>query len=166
MRILACILGLGAAGWAAPASAQTALWKNFSFAEMRSVLQHEKATVTNETVDDAGLRYLTARAEGGLIFQVYGTECDSKEPGQRCKGADFIASFTLKDGVDPLKVADEIDYSALSDYRLGANRVAISRYVILDDGISEANLWANAAVFLNLADAVWDALSDKGYLKD
>lgn len=165
MRTLAIAAALGAAGFiSAPAHAQMVML-NFSFPEMRQQLTDQKATITNESQTDDGLRYLSAKTDAGLIFSVYGIQCDTNEPTQRCTGAEMIASFTLADPTQIDKALDLIDYAALSDYKGSDGNLKLSRYVIFDNDITPANLKTNIEVFLGLANQAWDKLDDAKLLK-
>jgi hypothetical protein len=146
----------------APAFGQTVML-NFSFPEMRQQMTDLKSTVTKEAETGEKVRYLEGKAESGLVYAVYGFECDSQEPSQRCRGAEMIASFTLerKDDVD--EAMDLIDYAAVADYKGSDGNLKLSRYVIFDNGITPANLKVNLEVFLNISNKVWDMLEDEGY---
>jgi hypothetical protein len=149
----------------APASAQ-AVMLNFSFAEMRQQLTDQGVTITKEADTEEKTHYIQGKDENGLIFAVYGMECDSETPTptMRCTGAEMIASFTLADKSKINEALDMIDYAAVSDYKGTDGNVKISRYVIFDNGITPANLKVNIEVFLDLANNVWDALDDEDLL--
>jgi hypothetical protein len=163
MRIL-IVVALGMAGlFGAPAFAQQVM-ADYSWGQMRDQVVKAGAEVTKEGVSGDS-RYLTGKDDSGLSFGVYGMECDSKEASQRCRGADFIASFTLKDATKGDAVLAMLDYAAVSDYRDDEGHVKISRYVIFDGGITEVNLQTNIEVFLSLANQTWDKLDDEELLK-
>src|SRR5262249_21626656 len=158
--------GAMAMAGAAPAGAQT-LMPNFSFPEMRAVLTDLKATVTKEDVTESGHRYLEAKAESGLIFQVYGFECgDAKgsDPLQRCTGAELSADFTMASGKNAHDAAAEIDYAAVVDEATSNTNLQMRRYLIFDNGITPGNLKTNIQVYLNITNKVWDKLSEEKFL--
>lgn len=163
MRFLA--LSAIAALACAPASAQS-MMLNFSFPELRQQLTDLKTTVTKEGDTDEKTHFMEAKADTGLVFAVYGAECDSKDAGQRCRGAELVASFTLADKAKVGDALDLVDYAALADYKGADGNVKVSRYVIFDHGITQANFKSNIEVFLNLSNKVWDLLDEKGYLAD
>ncbi|HEV7691437.1 MAG TPA: hypothetical protein VGO52_11460 [Hyphomonadaceae bacterium] len=165
MRTLAIAAALCAAGYfGAPAHAQQALRKDFSWEEMRAELIVAGVEVTKDGV--AGdQRYLSAKAKSGLVFAVYGAQCDNKEITQRCTGADIISSFTLKDPAKIHDVLDMIDFAALGDYKGDDGRFKVSRYVIFDGGITHENLQSNLEVFLALSNQIWDKLDDAELLQ-
>lgn len=139
----------------APAFAQAPVMKDYSWTEMRAEVVTAGAEVTKEG-ESGKSHFLTVKDDTGLIFGIYGFECDSAT--QRCRGADFIASFTLKDPSQADAVLNTLDYAAVGDYRDDEGHVKISRYVIFDGGITQENLQTNIAVFLSLANQAWDKL--------
>jgi hypothetical protein len=147
----------------APAFAQQVV-KDFSWGEMRDQIVKAGAAITKEGVS-GDQRYMSGKDDTGMSFGVYGFECDSAEPTQRCRGADMIASFTLKDASKGDTVLNMLDYAAVSDYRDDEGHVKISRYMIFDGGVTQENLQTNITVFLNLANQAWDKLDDAGLLK-
>jgi hypothetical protein len=163
MRIIATTILAALSLASAPASAQTVML-NFSFAEMRQQMVDLKSTVKKEAVTDEDIRYLEAEAESGLIYAVYGLECDNKEATQRCRGAEIVASFKFADDKKVPEALAEIDYAAVADYAGDDGRLKLSRYVIFDNGITAANLKVNLEVFLNISEDVWDFLDEEGYL--
>ena len=161
ITVLAALAALALTG--APAFAQ-AVMLNFSFSEMRDQLVAQGVTVTKEEDTAEGLHYLQAKDDTGLIFAVYGMECDSKAVTQRCTGAEMLASFTLSDKTKIDQALDMVDFAAVSDYKGTDGNVKISRYIIFDNGITPANLKVNIEVFLSLTNQVWDKLDDADLL--
>jgi hypothetical protein len=160
---LSALAALALAG--APAFGQTVML-NFSFPEMRQQLTDLKSTVTKEgDTEEEKIHYLEAKAESGLIYVVYGAECDSKEATQRCRGAELIATFTPGAKGDVNKALDLIDYAALADYKGSNGDLKLSRYIIFDNGITPANLKVNLEVFLSISNKVWDRLEDEGFFE-
>ena len=163
MRILA-VAALAALGAIAmPASAQ-ALQKDFSWTEMRAELVKAGTEVTKEGVS-GDQRFMSGKEKSGLVFAVYGAQCDNPEITQRCTGADMISSFTLKESAKISDVLDMVDYAALGDYKGDDGRLKVSRYVIFDGGITHENLQTNIEVFLRLSNAIWDKLDDAELLE-
>jgi len=163
MRILSVFALAAISAFGAPAFAQS-LMKDFSWSEMRAELATAGATITKEDVA-SDQRYLAGKDDTGLVFAVYGFQCDTTEISQRCTGADFVSSFTLADPADINDILDMIDYASLSDYKGDDERLKISRYVIFDGGITRENLQVNIEVFLRLSNDVWDTLDEEDLLK-
>lgn len=164
MKRFALAAAIVLAGLGAPAFAQTSLLKNFSWAEMRTAIEGAKATVKEDGLTDNGTRYLTAKDEDGLNFNVYGHECDTKDVSQRCTGAELSASFTLKNKDDVAKALAGIDYAAVADDDDGEGKIKMVRYLIFDEGITSGNLRVNVEVFLSISNKVWTYLSEKGFM--
>jgi hypothetical protein len=148
----------------APASGQTVML-NFSFPELRQQLTEIKVTPGSESETTDKLRYLEAKTESGLNLGVYGIECDSKEPTQRCRGAEIVASFELGSGEKVADAMELIDYAAVADIDGGNGRLRLTRYVIFDEGITPGNFRTNLTVFISIADKVWDLLDDEGFFE-
>ncbi|MFT3723606.1 MAG: hypothetical protein QM773_08485 [Hyphomonadaceae bacterium] len=163
MRILATMALVALCSVGTPAFGQS-LMKDFTWTEMRSELTTAGLTITSDGVSGDS-RYVAVKAESGLVYGVYGFQCDTTEASQRCTGAEFVASFTLADEdlIDDALAA--VDYAALADYRGDDGRLKVSRYIIFDGGISHANLQANLDVFTRLTDNIWDMLDDNDWLK-
>lgn len=162
MRISTVLVLAAAGALGAPAFAQ-AVVKDFSWPEMRAELVTAGVEVTKD--DIAGdTRYLVGKDDTGLVFAVYGFQCDSKETSQRCTGADFVSSFTFKDPATVNDTLAKIDYAALADYKGDDERLKIARYIIFDHGITRENLQANIEVFLRLSNQVWDDLDEQDLL--
>jgi hypothetical protein len=158
MRILAVLALAALSVTAAPSFAQ-ALVKDYSWPEMRAELVQQGVEVTKEGVS-GDQRFMSGKDKSGLVFAVYGAQCDNSEITQRCTGADIIASFTLKDPSKISDVLDMVDYAALGDYKGDDGRLKVSRYIIFDHGITHENLQTNIEVFLNLSNQIWDKLDD------
>ena len=159
---LSALAGLALAG--APAFGQTVML-NFSFPELRQHLTDLKSTVTKEDDTTDKIHYLQGKTESGLVYAVYGMECDSGDATLRCRGAEMIASFTLADTSKADTALAMVDYAAVADYKGTDGNLKLSRYVIFDHGITPANFKTNIEVFLNIADDVWDKLDEEKLLK-
>ncbi len=162
MRIIALSALATLALTGAPAFGQTVML-NFSFPELKQQMIDLKSTIKKEAETDDKIRFIEAETEDGLIYAIYGLECDSKEPTQRCRGAEMVASFDLERDGDIGEVLDMIDYAAVADYKGTDNRLKLSRYVIFDDGNTPANFRVNITVFTNIANDVWDLLEEEGF---
>lgn len=163
MRIATMFVLAALSAFGAPAFAQP-LMKNFSWTDMRAELVAAGAEVTNNG-QSGDQRYLSGKTTSGLVFAVYGFQCDNAEATQRCTGADFVSSFTLADPDDINDILDMIDYASLGDYKGDDGRFKLSRYVIFDGGITHENLQVNIEVFLRLSNEVWDKLDEEDLLK-
>jgi len=146
-----------------PAFGQAAM-QNFSWPDMRQALEKLGSTITAEGAD-GDIRYFDAKSKDDLMFTVFGYECDTKEPTQRCSGAQLSVSFTPKDDDALAKGLDEIDYLAVDDRPSPRKNIRLTRYIIFDGGIAAENLRENILAFLSISQDVWKMLGDKGLLK-
>jgi hypothetical protein len=163
MRLRLAIFTLAAAFACSPAFGQ-ALMKNFSWPEMRQALGSVGSTITAEGAD-GDIRYFDATSNGNVMFSVFGFECDTKEPTQRCSGALLAASFTPKDEDALAKALDAIDYMSVDDRPSPRKNLRLTRYVVFGGGIAAANLQQNILVFLSTSQDVGKMLGEKGLLK-
>jgi hypothetical protein len=159
---LAALAALALAG--APASGQTVML-NYSFPELREQIAAVKATPGSEGETEDKIHYLQAKTESGLSLTIYGIECDSKEPTQRCRGAEIVASFELASEEKVAEAMKQIDYAAVGDVDAGERRLRLTRYLIFDEGITPGNLRVNLNVFISIADDVWDMLDEEGFFE-
>lgn len=109
--------------------------------------------------NDAGAPFLFARLPDGLTLGMY-TVC-TDATATDCRGVEFMAAFGS--GLPDRDVAT-IDraFTAVSVYKPDDETVNVSRYVILDHGITWANLKENARVFEALCGRVAERLSGMG----
>lgn len=142
---------------AAPANAQSQM-SDFSFSELKSIYEELDATVQDEARSSTDTPYLDGESAEGLFFTAFGFEC-KKESEERCRGLELEAEFQLKPGFDTAKVEAVVSYLAVEDY-VDGDVLKVSRYVILDGGVSRANVVANIRVFLTLANNTWDKLDE------
>lgn len=153
-----------AAAFACPTTFGQTLMQNFSWPEMRQALESEGSTIIAEGAD-GDIRYFDARSEGNLNFTVFGFECDTNAPTQRCSEALLAASLTPKDDDALAKGLDTIDSPYVDDRPSPRKNIRLTRYVIFTGGIAVGNLKENIWVFLSTSENAWNTLRDKDLLK-
>lgn len=131
---------------------------------MRQALDNAGSTITAEGAD-GDVRYFDAKSKDNVMFTVFGFECDTKEPTQRCGAALLAASFTPKDDEALAKALDAIDYMFVDDRPSPRKNVRLTRYVIFGGGIAAANLRENISLFLSISQNAGKMLAEKGLLK-
>jgi len=106
--------------------------------------------------NETGAPFVFARLPDGLTLGIYSVCADAEATD--CRGVEFMAAFGSS---LPAEQVTEIDraYSAVSVYKAEPDTVHVSRYVILDKGITWGNLIENAAVFDALCAKVAERLS-------
>ena len=80
--------------------------------------------------------------------------------GTDCRGLEFLAGIDSGRSVDEVSQVNQA-YAAVSVYKSDPETVHISRYVILDHGVTWANLLENATVFEALCEHVMEDLSEQ-----
>lgn len=95
---------------------------------------------------------LRAETPNGLTYYMEGTACDDGG----CRGIIMSSRFQANEAV-PLDKVNEanLERAAVSVWRL-EDSVGVSRYVILDGGMSEANIRINLDNFLAIVPGVAD----------
>ena len=119
-------------------------------------------------LDDLGAQFIAAGRTGdgapfvfgefddGLTFGAYAV-CAGPD-GTDCRGLELMAVYGSSASSDVISGIDR-DYPAISLYKSDSQKVRVSRYVILDHGISWSNLVENAAVFRMLCGKVSERLA-------
>lgn len=148
----------------APAHAQ-ALIADASTEDVKSLITGIGGTVVNAGVASSGRRYVRATSAEGLSFDIYSFQCDNDQADQRCTGLEFMVNFDLGSEDNVKKAMTLVDYAAVEDLGSGDN-LTLSRYMILDGGISRSNFDTNLKVFLKISDNVWNLLTEKELFKD
>ena len=87
------------------------------------------------------------------------TACANPD-GTDCRGLEFLAGIDSGRSVDEVSQVNQA-YAAVSVYKSDPEMVHVSRYVILDHGVTWANLLENAAVFEVLCEHVMEDLSEQ-----
>ncbi|WP_146739632.1 YbjN domain-containing protein [Hyphomonas pacifica] len=102
-----------------------------------------------------GEPFIFGQMPNGLTFGAY-TVCAGAD-GRDCRGVEFMAVYSSRASVAEVMDIDR-DYAAISLYKADDNTVHVSRYVILDNGVTWANLIENANVFHLLCGKVSERL--------
>lgn len=136
------------------AAAQSGTLSDWGVADMKQAMVAAGATVTKEGALEGGAPYVGGTSADGMKFLIYGTVC-SGTPA-RCKGANMSASFTLDSDAEVDAREKKIDRSAVNVRNAGENSLEVSRYLIFDDGITRGNLKVNIAVFIEVAEEIWN----------
>jgi len=139
-----------------PARSPDVLISNIRLDDLRLIVDEMGGAFLAAGQNESGSPFVFARLPDGLTLGIYSVCSDTAATD--CRGVEFMAAFgsILPDGQ-----VMEIDrsFSAVSVYKADADTVHVSRYVILDNGITWGNLIENAAVFDALCAKVADRLS-------
>jgi hypothetical protein len=109
-------------------------------------LDHEVAQVSS---DDS--RMVAGRDENGLVYVLLGTACDAAGVSG-CQGVNMQVRWDLPEGTTAANVARaNLERAAISTWMLeDSGTLGFSRYVVLDYGVTMANLRENVKVLLDV----------------
>lgn len=115
-----------------------------SVGDLHMILDGMGATLTLTGESDLKAPYVFAISKDGMSFGIF-TACANPD-GTDCRGVEFLAVFDSERSAADISAIDQ-SYAAVSVFKTDQNTVHVSRYVILDRGVSWANLLENAEVF-------------------
>ena len=147
-------LGLLAIGcMAAPAAAQYVPDQVIAAVDLEK-LQSVVKSLDHEvlSVGEGGAIALTATSDGGLIYSLTGTACEAGGvPG--CQGVMMQVQYGVPDTASYRTLAEaNLQQAAVNSWMDPANGVVgFTRYVVLDKGVTMANLRENILVLLAIA---------------
>lgn len=155
---LTALLGLGLVAGAAAQEADLAddarMVRGVVLADLEALVVSQGDTVTSTDKDGVTA---SAETEDGLKYSLDGTACDTD---LHCLGVNMVVSYTFDDGMtdEDLNRAD-VKYAATSVWRHESN-FGVSRYIILDGGMTMENLKANMVTLLSIAPKVSTMMSE------
>ncbi len=120
------------------------LIRNVQLDDLRLIVDELGGTFLAAGQNDTGAPFVFARLPDGLTLGIYSVCAD--EAASDCRGVEFMAAFGSALSYEQVTEVDRA-FSAVSVYKADADTVNVSRYVILDQGITWGNLIENAAVF-------------------
>ncbi|WP_340691556.1 hypothetical protein [Hyphomonas sp.] len=158
---LSAVMPLGALAEGADTSirAPDMLVGSVGAGDLHLLLDDMDAHLTMTGVNDRQAPYVFATTRHGTPFAVY-TACANPD-GTDCRGLEFLAGVLSEKSVDEVSQINQA-YAAVSVYKSDPEMVHVSRYVILDHGVTWANLLENASVFEVLCEHVMEDLSEQG----
>jgi len=135
----------------AMASAQDAderLYKSVTQADLETVASSSGHTITQRGTEKPSVY---GENEDGLKYSLSGTACTNNSP---CLGVNMTVSYDLPAGMslDDLNRAD-VKFAAVSVWQQ-ENSIGVSRYVIMDGGMTMENLRVNLKILLQIAPQV------------
>ena len=100
---------------------------------------------------------LSAQTDDGVTYLLNGTACNSSN---FCRGLNMIVLYTVADRIDPIKLnqADK-SFAAVAVWEHDDKQLAISRYIILDKGMSWENLTPNLNTLIAGAEKVLEKVT-------
>ena len=151
-------LGLAAAALAGTGAAQSlemnsdkVMMYNVSTGDLEAIVRdlgHDVIMRNNET------RVVQGETEEGLRYQLAGTACD--DDTDTCLGINASVTYDPGSGLDYQRInTSNVAYAATSTWA-GEDYIGISRYLILDDGVTAANIRANIITLLAIAPKAYE----------
>lgn len=125
--------------------------------DLQLLLDDMGAHFTMSGANDRQAPYVFATSKDGMSFGIY-TACANAD-GTDCRGIEFLAVFKSDRSIEEVSAIDQ-SYAAVSVYKSAPDTVNVSRYVILDHGVTWANLLENGAVFEVLCEKLAEELPD------
>ena len=130
--------------------------KTMTMGDLRSMLEDAGARFVAAGRTGDGAPFVFGEFDDGLTFGAYAV-CAGPE-GTDCRGLELMAVYGSTASEQVISGIDQ-DYPAISVYKSDSQKVRVSRYVILDHGISWDNLVENANVFHLLCDKISERLA-------
>ena len=137
LSILAIGLATAVSAQGAPGIDDARLVKSVTLADLEAIVASLDHAVLDSDADDV---FIIVEDEDGQKYILDGTACD--EAGA-CQGINMFMTYDMADGIslDSLNRAS-LSYAAVSVWQSGQS-VGVSRYVILDGGMTIANIKVN-----------------------
>ena len=139
-----------------PSRAPDVLISNIRLDDLRLIVDEMGGAFLAAGKNESGSPFIFARLPDGLTLGVYSVCADAAATD--CRGVEFMAAFGSSLAAEKVTEIDRA-FSAVSIYKADADTVHVSRYVILDNGITWGNLLENAAVFDALCSKVAERLA-------
>lgn len=135
--------------------------KSVQVADLKAIVTSLGHTVDGEKVaGDYSVRGLT---DNGLRYLLIGTACDVQEIAG-CQGVMMQVRFSNDTGqpisYEKLNQANFEQAAINAWYSPDSNTLGVTRYVVLDHGLTMANLKANVDVLLSITPQVMDLINE------
>jgi hypothetical protein len=151
MRTLARVLAAGSLAIAAPLAAQEYDPARLVMAVGQTDLAEIAASLghTVKEIGKPGQTYLAAETGEGIVYLMFGTACDvGGVPG--CQGVMMQVRYDLPEGTTLETIARANDAQAAISITadFAGKSLVFTRYHVLDQGVTMANIRANVEVLL------------------
>ena len=154
MRLLTTISALAVASGGAFAQSDDALIKGVTTSDMAALIVDAGHTVEKVT-NEGKSHHVQAKTDAGFMYFLAGQQCDATS---KCKGLELISVFTAEPKVTLEEMNDiNRNYAAASLSRQN-ERFVLSRYLILDHGMTRENIKLNMTVYQTIAGQVSEKL--------
>ncbi len=153
---LAALIGLGLAATATAQESSLAdndrMVTGVTLADLAALVTSKGHTILSRNSDEVTV---SAQLEDGLQYSMDGTACNDDK---LCNGINIVVSYASDGGgsLEDLNTQD-VQYAAASVWSTGSS-YGISRYIILDGGMTMQNIKFNMDTILNIAPKVNTAM--------
>lgn len=128
------------------------LISSWSPADMKGIVVGMGLSLGREARLDNGDPLLVVKAANGAGFVVQGAACTGAGATSRCQGANLVAFVPYETPAKAQAALARLTYPAVTVSLDDPKSLALSRYLVLDEGISRKNLEANIRLFLAILD--------------
>lgn len=157
--LAAAVLAFSAATAAVAQDApRTGLLTDWGLEDVRGLITERGETVTDSGVENGHL-FVAGKTAAGMNFVAYGVGCAGTPV--RCKGLNLTTGYRLPTGQDVDEALKQLNLVAVGARNGGDSALDLNRYVVLDGGISRANLKMNINLFFKLTGEVWKGAQGK-----
>lgn len=154
MKILTTISALAFVSAGAFAQSDDALIKGVTTSDMAALIVDAGHTVEKIT-NEGKIHHVQAKTDAGFMYFFSGQQCDATS---KCTGLELLSLFTAEPNVTLAELNDiNTDYAAASLSRQ-SERFVLSRYLILDHGMTRENIKLNMTVYQTIAGQVSEKL--------
>ncbi|MBI1405295.1 MAG: hypothetical protein GC145_04120 [Caulobacter sp.] len=132
--------------------------KSVSVEDLKAIVVDQGYEVTE--VGGLGDVSVEAKTDEGLIFLLIGTACEVEGYKPNCLGINMQVRYDSDEDVTVEKINQAtLSYAAVSTWLdKDSNTLGITRYAILDDGVTMANIKANLTTLLAIAPRISDII--------
>lgn len=131
--------------------------KSITVGDLKAVVKELGHTFNSE--GDYGENSIVATDEYGIIYILIGTACDvNNVPG--CQGIMMQVRYDIPEGMTHERLAEaNLAQAAVNSWAdFGDGTLGFTRYQVLDDGVTMANIKANVLVLLDVSSAAYGVI--------
>lgn len=161
--LVAALAAFCAAGLASAAPPRTAPPTGVA-APSAGLIDHYDEPAIRQVVAGMGLKlidpvgpsgeraFLVVETPDKQLITLLATACNEDGGAQICHGVQMIAEMTPSGETDPGEIVDNLNATyAAAKFFHGNGKVRVSRYLVLDDGITPGNFRENLQVLVDVA---------------
>lgn len=160
------IAGAAALAISAGAQAQSfnrqAVISQFDQALVGQMVESLGHTVLEYRLNSRGNPTVDAQTDGGLYYTISGVACGDRNSIRVCNGANITTSFSGYGATLTAVNRLNVQYAAVQVYEQDSS-VGVTKYMILDHGVTTANMVENIDIATQIAALVQESLAEQAY---